>query len=157
MVIRPETDTRSGSGLVEARCGLSREAEIILGPDSDVEIPQVESTNCILVDEAQFLSPNQVSQLRQLTKHAPVITYGLRTDSRTQLFPGSKRLLELADSIEEIKTICSECPRKSIVNARFRLRPDGTREILYDGDQIAVGGEEMYYALCFGCWDKKRA
>jgi hypothetical protein len=66
------------------------------------------------------------------------------------------RLLEVADSIEEVKMVCSECTKKSTVNARYYLREDGTKQIVYDAEQIAIGGEDMYYALCFSCWDKMR-
>jgi thymidine kinase len=155
VVIKPAIDTRSVT--VTSRCGLSREADLIVPPDGDISIPDAKSISCILVDEAQFLSPTQVDQLRQLTRHAPVIAYGLRTDSQVRLFPGSRRLLETADSIEEVKMICSECTKKSTVNARFRLGADGAKQIVCNGDQIAIGGEDMYCALCFSCWDQMRA
>lgn len=156
VIIKPSIDTRSGPTNVASRCGLSRPADVVVGPDDTLVIPDVESVACILVDEAQFLSPEQVDQLRQLTRHAPVIAYGLRTDSQVRLFPGSRRLFEVADSIEEVKMICSECTKKSIVNARYYLGEDGTKRIVYDAEQIAIGGEDMYYALCFSCWDKAR-
>jgi thymidine kinase len=156
VIIKPAVDTRSGPTSVTSRCGLSQQADVVIGPNDAIDIPDVESVACILVDEVQFLSPVQVDQLRQLTRHAPVITYGLRTDSQVRLFPGSMRMLEVADSIEEVKMICSECTKKSTVNARYYLREDGTKQIVYDAEQIAIGGEDMYYALCFSCWDKMR-
>jgi thymidine kinase len=156
VIIKPSVDTRSGPTSVASRCGLSRPADVVVGPDDTLAIPDVESVACILIDEAQFLSPEQVDQLRQLTRYAPVIAYGLRTDSQVRLFPGSRRLFEVADSIEEVKMICSECTKKSTVNARYCLGEDGTKQIVYDAEQIAIGGEDMYYALCFSCWDKAR-
>ena len=158
ILIKPSIDTRSEYDKITSRCGLTNKVDIILGPLDNISIPSssIKNIDCILVDEAQFLSPSQVDQLRQITKSIPVIAYGLRTDSQLKFFPGSRRLMEVADSIEEIKMICSECERKSIVNARYRLAENGTKTVIYDAEQLAIGGEDMYYALCFFCWDSKR-
>ena len=156
IIIKPEIDTRAGKTTVFSRCGLSREADVVLSARDTVHVPHVESVDCILVDEAQFLTPSQVDDLRQLTKYSPVIAYGLRTDSQVRLFPGSMRLMEVADSIEEIKMICTHCSKKSTVNARFEMSSDGRKRIIYDADQIAIGGEDMYMALCYSCWEEMR-
>jgi len=106
----------------------------------------------ILVDEAQFLTSEQVEELGAIadTKNINVICYGLRTDFQSRLFDGSKRLFELADTIEEIKSSCS-CGSKTIMNARINY--DGN--IIDEGDQIVVGGEDKYIALCRACYFSK--
>ena len=121
---------------------------------SKATVPQVINDNpdvsCVLVDEAQFLQPKQVDQLMAvvLEMDIPVICYGLRTDFLTKGFPGASRLLELAHSIEEMKTIC-KCGRKAIFNARF---VDG--EFTLDGDQVAIDGEQSvtYQSMCGKCY-----
>ena len=109
---------------------------------------------CILVDESQFLCEKHVEQLRYLTRYLPVICYGLKTDYRTKLFTGSKRILELADSIEEIKTICVDCGKKSIINAKF-FSDEGKKTIIKNGDDaIDIGYEEKYQSMCWNCWNQ---
>ena len=107
----------------------------------------------ILIDEAQFLTTAQVDQLARVVDDygSNVICYGLRTDFQTHLFEGSKRLFEIADSIDEIKSTCS-CGRKTIVNARI----DKDGNILTDGDQVEIGGNDKYVALCRNCWRNRR-
>ena len=106
----------------------------------------------MLVDEAQFLSEKNVEALRALTKQIPVICYGLRTDYRSRLFTGSKRLLELADVIEEIKTICVKCDRKAIINSKF-YTDNVNRIIVRDGsEEPDLGAEEKYQPMCWKCW-----
>ena len=108
--------------------------------------------DCVLVDEAQFLAPRIIEQLRVLTRtqNVPVICYGLRTDFRTRLFPGAQRLLELADSIEEVKVTCQYCNRKAIFNMRLI---DG--EPVGEGEQIQLGGNESYAPVCHGCYEDR--
>lgn len=142
-------DDRYGTGKIASRMGLSREA-IALSKESDVvgiiddKLSSGEIIDCILVDEAQFLSKKQVDQLAKIvdTVGIPVIAYGLRTDFRMELFEGSKRLFEVADKIEEVKTICW-CGRKAVVNARVK---EG--RIITEGEQILVGGNDTYVTLC---------
>lgn len=107
--------------------------------------------NCILVDEAQFLDPAHIDQLRLATTlwHVPVICYGLRTDFRTNLFPGSKRLLELADEVEEVEMTCHYCPNKAILNLKH---VNGIADTA--GPTVQLGAEEKYYATCFACYHK---
>src|SRR5690606_602377 len=107
--------------------------------------------HCLLVDEAQFLSADQIDQLRSIATHSgiPVICYGLRTDFRTHLFPGAARLMEVADAIEEIKTTCAYCNSKAVFNLKLI---DGipTRE----GPTVDMGCEEKYLPTCSGCYVK---
>ena len=115
-----------------------------------MEIPAEErNISCVLVDEAQFLDPKHVDQLRYITKswNVPVICYGLRTDFRTHLFPGSRRLMELADAIEEVKTTCQFCNRKAVYNLKHvNGKADCT------GPAVQLGAEEKYYPTCFPCY-----
>ena len=108
----------------------------------------------IIADECQFLTPAQIQQLRQLVdeENVPVLCFGLRTDFQTHLFPGSRRLFELADSITEIKTIC-ECGSKATVNAR--IGSDG--RIVTEGAQVMLGGNDSYIAMCHACWRRRIA
>jgi thymidine kinase len=143
-------DTRFGERCVASRTGIRMEATAFT-PDSDFRVLCGAKTraegkpDCVLVDEAQFLSKAQVLALRGLTDDpgVPVICYGLRTDFRGELFEGSLWLLAWADTIEELKTICW-CGRKAVMNARVL---DG--RIAREGEQIAIGGNESYVALCW--------
>ena len=103
----------------------------------------------IICDECQFLTEEQVDQLKYIAEYRdiPVLCFGLRSDFRTKLFPGSMRLFELADSISEIKSVCT-CGKKATVNARFSA--DG--RVVTDGEQIDIGGNEKYEGMCWRCW-----
>ena len=107
--------------------------------------------DAIICDECQFLTEEQVNQLKYIAeyKDIPVLCFGLRSDFRTKMFSGSKRLFEIADSINEIKSIC-KCGKKAIVNARF----DANGDVLTDGSQIEIGGNERYESMCWKCWQK---
>jgi thymidine kinase len=107
----------------------------------------------IIVDECQFISEEQVNQLAMIVidYNVPVLCFGLRADFRTKMFPGSKRLMEIADSITEIKTICS-CGRKATVNVRL----DESGKIITEGEQILIGGNDRYTAMCYQCYIKKQ-
>ena len=108
-------------------------------------------THAIIADESQFFTPAQIDQLRRIVDECdiPVLCFGLRTDFLTHLFEGSKRLFEVADSVNEVKTICS-CGKKAIVNARI----DGEGNVLTEGGQILIGGNDSYVAMCHSCWKK---
>lgn len=151
-VIKPSLDDRFGQDLVRSRAGLSREADLKVQPDSMLELAVFKGMDCILVDEAQFLSRMVVDQLRALTKvlDIPVICYGLRTDFRTDLFEGAKRLLELADTIEEVKTTCAFCNKKAIFNLKFL---NGLPTL--QGPVIDLGAEEKYLPACHSCYASK--
>lgn len=141
-------DTRGGTG-ISSRIGLGAEAHLF-GPGTDLWAQvcgahQAGPLACVLVDEAQFLSPTQVWQLARVADEAgiPVLCYGLRTDFRGELFPGSAVLLGIADSLVEMKAVC-HCGRKATMN--LRLGADGAA--ITDGEQTAIGGNESYVALC---------
>jgi thymidine kinase len=149
MVWTAALDDRYGTGYVTSRIGLKAEAQKF-SPETDL-LSEIEAENqkrplaCVLVDEAQFLSRDQVIQLADVADGLgiPVLCYGLRTDFRGELFPGSAALLGLADSLVELKAVC-ECGRKSTMN----LRVDGAGNAVKEGAQTEVGGNDRYVALC---------
>ena len=144
-LIKPELDVRFGHEMVHSRAGLEKKADLLVGPDTQLDPGAFKEIDCILVDEAQFLSEGFIDQLREVSRDhgVPVICYGLRTDFRAGLFPGSRRLMELADSIEEIKTTCNYCNRKAIFNLKLA---DGVPTVA--GPTIDLGTEEKYLPVC---------
>ena len=155
-LIKPSIDTRDGADIVKSRIGLAARAQIIT-PDQNIadEYRKLDTYDVIIADEAQFFTPEQIDQLRALVDEddIPVLCFGLRTDFLTHLFPGSQRLLELSDSLTEIKTVCA-CGRKATVNARI----DGAGRVITQGDQVFLGGNDSYVAMCHKCWvDKIKA
>ncbi len=153
MLLKPRLDDRFGDRSIASRAGLEAQADLLLDDASPLDPADFEGVDCLLVDEAQFLSAGIVEKLRKLTKEPglPVICYGLRTDFRTHLFEGSRRLLELADSIEEVKVTCQFCNRKAILN--LRLQNDGAPSL--EGAQIELGGNERYAPVCYNCYDAR--
>ena len=152
-LIKPSVDDRDGANIVKSRVGLSREAEVITPEDSiRARYEATGGRDVIIADEAQFLTPEQIDELRDIVDelNVPVLCFGLRTDFLTHMFPGSRRLMELADSITEVKTVCA-CGAKATVNAR--LTPDG--RIVTEGEQVFLGGNDAYVAMCHRCWKKK--
>lgn len=154
-LIKPQTDIRDGEGLIKSRAGLSAPA-YVLPASEDVYVSFKKLTHqidVIIVDESQFLSEDQVDQLSMIIIdfNVPVLCFGLRADFRTKMFPGSKRLMEIADSITEIKTICS-CGRKATVNVRL----DENGRIITEGEQILIGGNDQYTAMCYQCFIEKQ-
>ena len=144
VVIKPAIDQRFGKQTIASRAGLSREADILVTSSSDLPAEPFVRCPWVLVDEAQFLSAHVVEQLRALaTSGVPVICYGLRTDFRSQSFEGSRRLFELADTIEEIKTTCTHCDRKAVFNLKHT---NGVPTVA--GPQLALGSEELYLPVC---------
>ena len=154
-LIKPSTDTRDGADIIRSRIGLERRARVIT-PEQDIceEYRREGKHDVIIADEAQFFTPEQIDQLRYLvdTEDLPVLCFGLRTDFLTHFFPGARRLMELADSITEIKTVCA-CGRKATVNARI----DRQGRIITRGDQVLLGGNDSYVAMCHKCWKQKIA
>ena len=149
-LIKPATDDRDGASVVRSRIGLRADAESV-GATADLyQLYAQRRTDVVIVDECQFLRPEQIDQLRRIVDELeiPVLCFGLRTDFRTKLFPGSQRLFELADSIQEIKTIC-DCGSKATVNARV---VDGY--IVTEGEQVLIGGNESYIAMCHRCYTR---
>ena len=126
---------------------------MLVAPDTILNEDDFRGLSCVLVDECQFLSPQVVDQLRELTRtlNLPVIAYGLRTDFRAHLFEGSKRLMEVADSIEEVKTTCRYCNRKAV----FNLRHNAKEEAIIDGPTVLLGDEEFYSPTCYPCYHEK--
>ena len=149
LLLKPEMDERFGKKQIRSRAGLETQADILIQPDSNLLYLDFEGINCLLVDEAQFLSKTNIDHLRAITllKNIPVICYGLRTDFRSRLFEGSQRLMEIADSIEEIKATCHFCNRKSIVNLKH---VDGKATV--EGPSVQLGAEERYLPACFACY-----
>ncbi len=150
-LLKPSIDTRDGVDIVKSRAGLMAKA-LLLYPDSrinDVLPAPVEEYDNIIVDEAQFLTREQVDELRDIADNGTfVMCYGLKADFLGNLFEGSKRILELADSLREIVTMCP-CGKKAIMNSRY-----SGNKILYEGEQVVVGGNESYIALCHRCYKK---
>ena len=150
-LIKPSADTRDGAQVLRSRIGLEAAVEAI-SPEVDVYARFLgsHSRNCdvIIVDECQFLTEKQIDQLRTIVdeRSIPVLCFGLRTDFQTRLFPGSRRLMEVADVIEEIKTMC-DCGAKATVNARIN---DGY--IVTEGAQVVLGGNDCYIAMCHRCY-----
>jgi thymidine kinase len=151
LVVKPTVDTKDDAKVI-ARGGHSRTADILAATDTDIEaeVTKHENIACVLVDEAQFLSRTQISQLHRLAKQhdISVIAYGLRADFRTKLFPGSERLFEVADNIEKLPTMCF-CGSQAEFNCRM---VDG--KYVFEGDQVAIdgSGEVAYHSLCGRCY-----
>ena len=159
LCMKPIIDDREKDNVIRSRIGIERRCEWIY-PDTDIyaaikrHCEQTHTTfDWILIDEAQFLHENQVDQLARVVDEfgTNVVCYGLRTDFQSHLFEGSRRLFELADSIDEVKSTCS-CGRKTIINARI----DGQGNIVTDGAQVEIGGDDKYVALCRSCWRNRR-
>jgi len=152
LLIKPEIDTRFGKENIKSRAGLEMPADIIVGPDTKIVLNGLDNVHCIIVDEAQFLSTYIVDQLRTIAHEndIPVICYGLRTDFKSNLFEGSKRLLELADSIEEMKATCHFCNKKSIMNLKHV-----NGKAVSDGPSIELGAEEKYFPSCYKCYKEQ--
>jgi thymidine kinase len=152
-LIKPSTDTRDGADIIKSRIGLEARAHIIT-PEQNIaeEYKKQPQHDVIIADEAQFFTPEQIEQLRNLVdeEDIPVLCFGLRTDFLTHFFPGAQRLMELADSLTEIKTVCA-CGRKATVNARI----DQNGKIITHGDQVFLGGNDSYVAMCHKCWKEK--
>ena len=151
-LIKPSTDTRDGADIIRSRIGLQRSAQIIT-PEQNIleEYRKIGARSVVIADEAQFFTPEQIDQLRELvdSEDVPVLCFGLRTDFLTHFFPGARRLMELADSITEIKTVCA-CGRKATVNARI----DANGRIITHGAQVFLGGNDSYIAMCHACYIK---
>ena len=150
-LIKPSADTRDGVQILRSRIGLAAAVEV-MSPSTDIYAlygsDHDGKCNAVIVDECQFLTEAQIDQLRAIVNdyNVPVMCFGLRTDFQTRLFPGSRRLMELADCIEEIKTMC-DCGSKATVNARIS---DGY--IVTEGAQVVLGGNDCYIAMCHKCY-----
>jgi thymidine kinase len=151
LLVKPRLDTRFGEAKISSRCGLEASADLLVDEDVLLDPQDFAGLDCILVDEAQFLSPSVIEDLRRITVDpgVPVICYGLRTDFRTKLFPGAQRLMELADRIEEVKVTCQYCGKKAICNLRF---VNGSPTVV--GPQVQLGADEHYAPVCWSHYDE---
>ena len=152
-LIKPSVDNRSGSYTVGSRVGIQAEADAIIDANDNIYIRwynEARNAKLIVCDEAQFLTEDQVDQLKYIAENndISVYCYGLRTDFRTKLFRGSKRLFEICSKTVELESIC-ECGKPAIINARF-----SNGKLMTRGAQVDIGGDEKYKALCYSCWKK---
>ncbi len=159
LIAKPRIDTKGEASIV-SRLGVERAVNFVIGPNDDVRTmfdayrAQTKATTgqdvaCLLLDEAQFLSVDQVDDLLRIAilEDVPVLAYGIRTDFQTIAFPGSRRLLEVAHALEELKTIC-RCGRKAMFNARLV-----NGQFIFDGAQVAIDGDSVTYeSLCGSCY-----
>ena len=154
LLVKPAIDTRDGVGIVKSRIGLEKPCLNLHENENIYEIYKNSYSDCqvVIVDECQFLTPTQVDQLDDIVIDfdIPVLCFGLATDFLTHLFPGSKRLFEIAESIKEIKSVC-KCGAKATVNARM----DENGKIVTEGEQICLGGNDKYEAMCRKCYLKR--
>ena len=153
-LIKPSADTRDGAEFLRSRIGLQATVEVMVPGQNIYDVYAAEhdgSCHAVIVDECQFMTGEQIDQLRAIVDdfNVPVMCFGLRTDFQTKLFPGSRRLMEVADTIQEIKTIC-DCSAKATVNARI----DADGYIVTEGAQVVLGGNDSYIAMCHRCWVK---
>lgn len=158
--MKPVIDTRDNKNVIRSRIGIERtcswiyaDTNLYLMVRDMIKNQEAEIPEWILVDEAQFLTPDQVDQLAAVVDDFSinVVCYGLRTDFRSHLFDGSRRLFEIADTIDEVKSTCN-CGRKTIVNARI----DSEGQIITEGEQVEIGGNDKYMAVCRKCWRNKK-
>ena len=150
LLLKPKIDTK-GNNKVKSRIGLSRKVDYLISENDNLNDLKLDNISAIIVDEAQFLTPKQVEKLYEITKFKdiPVICYGLRCDFRMQPFIGTSRLLELADKIEEIKTIC-KCGKKATQNLRLK-----NNEAIFDGEQLLIDEsteDYTYESVCGKCY-----
>ncbi len=159
LCMKPIIDNREKDSVIRSRIGIERTCTWIY-PDTDLYLALNDLFKkngrifeWILIDEAQFLSESQVNQLARIVDNfgINVMCYGLRTDFQSHLFEGSRRLFEIADTIDEVKSTCT-CGRKTIINARIDKRGN----VVMDGDQVEIGGNDRYMAMCRRCWHKRR-
>ena len=155
LFLKPSADTRDGADIVRSRIGLEARATVV-APDVDLYAFFKDGyTDCqaVVVDECQFLTPEQVDQLAEITIDfdVAVLCFGLRTDFQTHFFPGSRRLMEIAESITEIKMVC-DCGAKATVNARL----DDEGNVIFEGEQVVLGGNDRYRAMCRKCWTQAK-
>lgn len=151
LLAKPRIDSRFGNHKIASRSGLEADADLLIDDETVLDPRDFAQLDCVLIDEAQFLPPAVIEDLRRITVDpgVPVICYGLRTDFRTRLFPGAQRLMELADRIEEVKVTCQYCAKKAICNLRF---VNGTPTVR--GPQIQLGADEHYAPVCWSHYDE---
>lgn len=157
--MKPIIDTRDKKNVIKSRIGIERECRWIFHDTDLYQLAQelfeenMAVIDWFLIDESQFLTAEQVDQLARIVDDygSNVVCYGLRTDFKSNMFEGSRRLFEIADTIDEIKSTCT-CGRKTIINARI----DANGDFVEDGAQVEIGGDDRYIAVCRKCWRNKR-
>ena len=154
VLIKPAFDDRFGADIIRSRVGIEQTADIKVLADTQIDRKEFDGVSCILVDEAQFCSAGVIDQLRAISidLNIPVICYGLRADFRTNLFEGARRLFEIADSLEEVKTTCAFCNRKAITNLKH---VNGVATLA--GPAVDLGAEEKYFPACYACYKEQHA
>ncbi len=158
LLIKPATDNRNDSkNNTFVRSGIGLKAPCFAFPlnlnlyNYIVDQIQMHGYNVVIVDEAQFCTAKQIEELKEISRQIPVLCYGLKNNFKSLLFEGSKRLIEIADSLTEIKSVCA-CGRKADANARYI-----NGKIVTDGQEVVIGGNEMYESMCYNCWlDKQK-
>lgn len=156
-ILKPAIDTRDVSDnkiIIKSRIGLTSEC-LTFNKDENLfdfiyNLNGFDNKSVIIIDECQFCTKQQVDELKRVSTHIPVLCYGLLTNFKTELFEGSKRLVEIAESLMEIKAVC-ECGRKATMNARFI-----DDKIVTEGEEILIGGNESYKAICHNCYIKEK-
>jgi thymidine kinase len=156
LIAKPAVDTKGDRNIV-SRLGVVRDVDFLILPNDNLRelvasFSAKNKVDCLLIDEAQFLTREQVDQAMEIAvlDNVPVLAYGIRTDFKTNGFPGSIRLLEIAHSLEELKTIC-RCGKKAMFNARLQ-----NGKFIFDGDQVAIDGDKVTYeSLCPNCYFEK--
>ena len=152
LLMKPDLDNRFGRERIKSRAGLEGQVDVLIQDEKSLQGIDYTGISCILVDEVQFLPTKAIEELRRITLDwdIPVICYGLRTDFKSYLFEGTRRLLELADSIEEVKATCSYCNKKSIMNLKH-VNGIATNE----GAVVDLGAEEKYFPTCYSCYRRE--
>lgn len=152
LLMKPDLDTRFGKSRIKSRAGLEMEADVLIIDENSINGVDYTGISCILVDEAQFLKRMVIDELRRISLDfdIPILCYGLRTDFKSNLFEGSCRLMELADSIEEVKATCHYCNSKSIMNLKH-VNGLATSE----GPTVELGAEEKYFPSCYRCYRRE--
>lgn len=157
MLLKPSVDTRDyddGKPVVRSRIGIQSECDVFSKDESVLELYKNLSKDTkydvLIIDEAQFCTEKQINECKEISEEITVICYGLKTNFKSYLFEGSKRLIEIADNLNEIKSVCS-CGANATVNARI---VDG--KLVTTGSEIQIGGDEKYVAMCYSCWIKMK-
>ena len=153
VLMKPGVDTRDGTDIIKSRIGLEEKAIVFDTKDTLVGLLRAKKLHTVIIDEAQFCTEEQINNLKRLSirNNVKVYCYGLKTDFTSHLFAGSKRLLELADVVEELEMSCKRCGEPAQINARI----DKKGNIIREGEQIELGANDTYQAICFKCWDKE--